>query len=91
MLSRSASIIILVAIVMLAILLVLVTSISSLANAATYAPPAAVHPQQNTPTPIEADRSVAGSTDGIVWMGIVIALIVMVPMLLNRAMWARQT
>ena len=43
-----------------------------------------------TPTPTDADASVPGSTDGIMWMGVVIALIVLVPMLTTRALWARQ-
>jgi hypothetical protein len=88
---KSAPIIILLVIVTLAALLLLVTSVPNLANAAAFGPPAAAHPQQNTPTPTEADGSVAGSTDGIVWMGIVIALIVLLPLLLNRTIWTRET
>lgn len=44
---------------------------------------------QATPTPpVEEDRSVIGSTDGIVVMGGVIALIVLVPILLRWKAWA---
>lgn len=43
---------------------------------------------QSTPTPpVEEDRSVVGSTDGIVVMGGVIALIVLVPVLVKRKSW----
>ena len=43
---------------------------------------------QTTPTPpVEEDRSVVGSTDGIVVMGGVIALIVLVPILAKRKSW----
>jgi len=39
---------------------------------------------QTTPTPIEEDISVIGSTDGIMLMGIIISLIVIVPVLFRR-------
>jgi len=43
---------------------------------------------QTTPTPpIEEDHSVVGSTDGIIIMGGVIALIVLVPILVKRKSW----
>ena len=43
---------------------------------------------QTTPTPpIEEDRSVVGSTDGIVVMGGVITLIVLIPILAKRKSW----
>ncbi|HEY5981844.1 MAG TPA: hypothetical protein VIU38_00100 [Anaerolineales bacterium] len=48
------------------------------------------HIQESTPTPIEGDRSVAGSTDGILWMGIAITAIVLLPLLANRLFAARQ-
>ena len=79
------------AIVVLATLFLLVTSISSFANTDAPGPLAPSHLQQTTPTPTDSDASVAGSTDGIVWMGIVIALIVLVPMLVTRLTWSRQT
>ena len=42
---------------------------------------------QTTPTPPQEDRSEIGSTDEIVIMGGVIALIVIVPILLRRNSW----
>jgi len=43
---------------------------------------------QTTPTaPVEEDRSVVGSTDGIVVMGGVITLIVLIPILVKRKSW----
>jgi hypothetical protein len=65
----------------------LVTSVSSFATRA-HAEPAIVHdPQEITPTPEEPDRSVPGSTDGIVWMGVAIAAIVLLPLLTHRTLW----
>jgi hypothetical protein len=78
------------AVVVLAALLILVTSISSVAGSTPPNPPRSLAQQQLTPTPSESDGSVAGSTDGIVWMGILIALIVLAPMLASRALWTRQ-
>jgi hypothetical protein len=42
---------------------------------------------QTTPTPQPQDRSKIGSTDGIVAMGILIALIIIIPILLRRKSW----
>jgi len=43
---------------------------------------------QTTPTPtVEEDRSVVGSTDGIVVMGGIITLIVLIPILAKRKSW----
>ena len=42
---------------------------------------------QSTPTPQPKDMSEIGSTDGIVLMGILIALIIIVPILLQRKSW----
>ncbi len=43
---------------------------------------------QTTPTPpVEEDRSVVGSTDGIVGMGGIITLIVLIPILAKRKSW----
>jgi len=45
---------------------------------------------QATPTPpVEEDRSEVGSTDGIIIMGGVIALIVLLPILAQRKSWMR--
>ena len=42
---------------------------------------------QSTPTPQPEDLSKIGSTDGIALMGILIALIVIIPILLQRKSW----
>ena len=42
---------------------------------------------QSTATPQPKDMSEIGSTDGIVIMGILIALIIIVPILLQRKSW----
>ena len=45
---------------------------------------------QTTPTPqLEEDKSVVGSTDGIVIMGGIITLIVILPILARRKAWMR--
>jgi hypothetical protein len=90
-LKKSAPIIGLVAVVSLTALLVLATSVSSLARSSVSGQPDVARSQQITPTPTDADASVAGSTGGIMWMGIVIALIVLLPMLTSRFLWARHT
>jgi len=47
---------------------------------------------QTTPTPqVKEDKSVVGSTDGIVIMGGVITLIVIIPVLARRKAWMRDT
>ena len=42
---------------------------------------------QPTSTPKPKDLSEIGSTDGIVFMGILIALIIIIPILLRRKSW----
>lgn len=42
---------------------------------------------QPTTTPQPKDNSVIGSTDGIIAMGIIIALIIIIPILLQRKTW----
>ena len=42
---------------------------------------------QTTSTPPPKDLSEIGSTDGIVFMGILIALIVIIPILIQRKSW----
>ena len=42
---------------------------------------------QPTSTPKPKDLSEIGSTDGIVFMGIIIALIIIIPILLRRKSW----
>jgi len=46
---------------------------------------------QATPTPlVEEDQSEVGSTDGIVAMGGVIAVIILLPLLLQRKAWMQK-
>ena len=71
----------------LATVIALVTSVSSLAMRANSNPAIVHNPQVLTPTPEEADLSVPGSTDGIMWMGVVIATIVLLPLLARRTLW----
>jgi hypothetical protein len=47
--------------------------------------------QASTPTPIPAAISRAGSTDGIMLMGVVIVMIVLLPILLRRSTWTNMT
>jgi hypothetical protein len=48
----------------------------------------AIAPHQDaTPTPSEADGSVAGSTDSIMWMALAIAAIVLLPVITRRSFW----
>jgi hypothetical protein len=67
--------------------IMLVTSVSSLAMRGNSEPAIAHNPQEITPTPGEADLSVPGSTDGIMWMGVAIAAIVLLPLLMHRSLW----
>ncbi|MFH1183409.1 MAG: hypothetical protein V1755_00005 [Chloroflexota bacterium] len=78
------------AVVALTIAFALVTSISSLALPASLDASTIGELQDVTPTPSEESLSTAGSTDGIVWMGVVIAVIVVLPLLATRALWHRQ-
>ncbi len=45
--------------------------------------------QASTPTPIPEAVSQAGSTDGIMLMGVVIVLIVLLPILFRRSTWTK--
>ena len=66
-----------------------------LSAALTYSAPPALHGNlagtafflQPTKTPQPQDLSEIGSTDGIVVMGFVIALIIIIPILLRRKSW----
>jgi hypothetical protein len=53
----------------------------------TFGARAAAFFLQSTSTPQPKDMSEIGSTDGIVLMGIFIALIIIVPILLQRKSW----
>lgn len=50
-------------------------------------PGAAAFFLQTTPTPQPKDLSKIGSTDGIAAMGVIIALIIIIPILLRRKSW----
>ena len=50
---------------------------------------AAAFAAQATATAPAADASRIGSTDGIVWLSVVIVLIVIIPILLRRDTWSR--
>jgi hypothetical protein len=50
-------------------------------------PGAAAFLFQTTPTPQQKDLSRIGSTDGITAMGVILALIIIVPILLRRKSW----
>lgn len=63
--------------------LVLLNSGSSFALRGAAPLEAASRPQIVTPTPAEQDGSTAGSTDGIVWMGVAMAVIIMLPVVLR--------
>jgi hypothetical protein len=71
----------------LATVITLVTSVSSLAMRAASGPAIVHNPQELTPTPEETDMSVPGSTDGIMWTGVAIAAIVLLPLLTQRRLW----
>jgi hypothetical protein len=45
--------------------------------------------QALTPTPIPTAVSRAGSTDGIMLMGVVIVIIILLPILLRRGLWTK--
>ena len=78
------------AVVAAATVFALVTSVSSVAMPAESNHNLGGYPQDLTPTANETDGSQAGSTDEIMWMGAALAAIVLVPVLLNRALWQKQ-
>ncbi len=55
---------------------------------ASYSGPDAFY-QAATPTPAAQAVSHAGSTNGIVWLGLVIVAIVLLPILLRRSLWTK--
>ena len=57
------------------------------ARGGTFGDGAAAFFLQTTSTPQPKDMSEIGSTDGIVIMGILIALIIIIPILLQRKSW----
>jgi hypothetical protein len=76
-----------------ALLAIVVVAIAMSSAAATFgfdgrAGPDAIGPQQGiTPTPVETPTSVVGSTDSIMWMGVVIVLIALLPLLTRPSFW----
>jgi hypothetical protein len=71
------------------VLLVLaMTTTASTFGFGSQASPTIAGPQQdNTPTPAEAPTSVVGSTDSIMWMGLAIVLIALLPLLTRSSFW----
>jgi hypothetical protein len=59
---------------------------SAPADVAEY-PPSAAFLLQPTQTPDPQDLSEIGSTDGIILMGLIIALIIVIPILARRKSW----
>jgi hypothetical protein len=51
---------------------------------------AALFVETTATPPVKVDRSVAGSTDGIILMGGVIVLIVLIPIILQRKAWTKE-
>ena len=86
--SRIASILILA--LLLALLVTAFTQSLASRASMTKAGSFAALDFQATVTPPPEDRSEIGSTDGIVAMGGVIALIVILPILARRKYWIRQ-
>jgi hypothetical protein len=79
--------------ILLALLSALVTvaSVSAVSrrDPRFYSNAAAVLYQAATPTPAAGAVSQAGSTDGIMIMGVVIVIIVLVPILFRRSLWTK--
>jgi hypothetical protein len=81
----------------LAFLLVLRPSAFASAHQAPKATPSALHPISTarpavtspTPTPTPVDQSEPGSTDGLVLMSFAIAVIIVIPILLQRGLWGK--
>ncbi len=87
----------LLAAIMLALLLSFASSTSSLARQPHAATPSPVHTTPGAratasvtaPAPTPADRTVPGSTNGIVIMSFVIAFIIVLPILLQKSLWGK--
>ncbi len=83
--------------VLLALLLSFASSTSSLARQPHTATPSPVHATPGArvtasvvaPTPTPVDRTVPGSTDGIVVMSFVIVFIIVLPILLQKSLWGK--
>lgn len=70
-------------------LLAILGSISGLALDHSTGIPAVSRANLATPTPIPSPTSIPGSTDGIMWLGAVIVIIILLPILLNKSTWTR--
>lgn len=68
------------------------TSVSAVSEPGFYINPdlrVATLYQAATPTPVAGAVSRAGSTGGIMVMGIIIVIIVLLPILIRRSMWTK--
>lgn len=84
---RSSRIALLI-VVGLSVAVVLLSSMAASPVMRGFSAPVAVGPLQDaTPTPAEAPASQAGSTDGIMWMSLVIMAIVLIPILTQKSLW----
>ncbi len=84
---RSTRIALLV-VIALAVAVVVLSSMAASPATQSVSGPIAVAPLQDaTPTPTEAPASQAGSTDGIMWMSLVIMAIVLLPILTRKSLW----
>ncbi len=79
-----------VIVILLVALLAGLSSISgeALRNSPATAPIARLNASP-TPTPVPTATSVPGTTDGIMVVGVVIALIIVVPILIQRRTWTK--
>jgi ABC-type Fe3+-siderophore transport system permease subunit len=87
----TTTIVIILAVIAVAIAFALLTTISTLALPDGRHPEISANLQEITPTPTETTLSQAGSTDGIMWMGVIITTIVILPLVANRVLWQKQS
>jgi hypothetical protein len=72
----------------IALLMFAMTSAAATFGFGGRAGPAISSPQQEaTPTPVGGPTSVVGSTDSIMWMGLAIVLIALLPLLTRPSFW----
>lgn len=76
-------------IIVAVLLLALAISAAVSSGPGARVPGAAINPhsQAVTPAPAETEISQAGSTDRIMWMGLVIAAIILLPILITGSTW----
>ncbi len=70
-------------------LLAILSSVSGFALRSSPALSPAAHIGAPTPTAVPTPASVPGSTDGIMWMGLVITLVIVLPIILTRSTWKK--